>query len=216
MFLIRVINLNKSFKGNLVLDNINLELEKGKIYGFLGRNGSGKTMLFRALCGLIKPTSGEIYINGKLLGKEIIFPDSCGVIIEVPGFWGEYTGFENLKKLAQIKNIISDKEISDVLERVGLDPKDKRPLRKYSLGMKQKLGIAQAVMEKPEIIILDEPTNALDEESVDKVRNIIKEEKERGALILIASHNKEDLDQLSDIRFKMDMGRVININYFNN
>lgn len=208
MAFIEITNLEKKIKDNVVLNNINLELEKGNIYGFLGRNGSGKTMLFRAICGLIRPTSGQVKIDEKLLGKDIGFPQSCGVIIESCSLWSEYTGYENLKKLASIKNIIKDEDIKDILIRLGLDPEDKRPFRKYSLGMKQKLAIAQAIMEKPEIIILDEPTNALDEEAVEIFRDIILKEKERGALILIASHNKEDINQLADFKFKMDMGKI--------
>lgn len=208
MVYIEITKLEKRIKDNVVLDDINLKLEKGNIYGFLGRNGSGKTMLFRAICGLIKPTNGEVKIDGKLLGKDIGFPNSCGVIIESCGFWNEYTGYENLKKLASIKNIINDEEIKEILISLGLDPADKRPFKKYSLGMKQKLAIAQALMEKPEIIILDEPTNALDEESVEIFRNIILKEKKRGALILIASHNREDINLLADFKFKMDMGKI--------
>lgn len=208
MAFVEINNLDKKIKETLILSNINLKFEKGNIYGIIGRNGSGKTMLFRAICGLIKPTNGSVLIDGKLLGKDIGFPQSCGAIIENCGFWNQYTGYDNLKKLASIKNIITDKEIEDVLGKVGLDPNDKRQFRKYSLGMKQKLAIAQAIMEKPEILILDEPTNALDEESVDIVRNIIVKEKERGALVIIASHNKEDINYLSDFKFKMDMGKI--------
>lgn len=208
MAFVEINNLDKKIKENLILSNINLKFEKGNIYGIIGRNGSGKTMLFRAICGLIKPTNGSVLINGKLLGKDIGFPQSCGVIIENCGFWNQYTGYENLKKLASIKNIITDREIEDVLVKVGLDPNDKRQYKKYSLGMKQKLAIAQAIMEKPEILILDEPTNALDEESVEIVRNIILREKERGALVIIASHNKEDINYLADFKFKMDMGKI--------
>lgn len=208
MAYIEITKLEKRIKNNVVLNDINLELEKGNIYGFLGRNGSGKTMLFRAICGLIKPTNGQVKIDGKLLGKDIGFPQSCGVIIESCGFWNEYTGYENLKKLASIKNIIGDEEIREILICLGLDPADKRPFKKYSLGMKQKLAIAQALMEKPEIVILDEPTNALDEESVEIFRNIILKEKKRGALILIASHNREDINLLADFKFKMDMGKI--------
>lgn len=208
MAYIEIINLKKEIKNNIVLNDINLNLEKGNIYGFLGRNGSGKTMLFRAICGLIKPTNGQVKIDGKVLGKDIGFPQSCGVIIESCGFWNEYTGYENLKKLSSIKNIINDEEIRKILILLGLDPEDKRPFKKYSLGMKQKLAIAQAIMEKPEIIILDEPTNALDEESVEIFRDIILKEKERGALVLIASHNREEINLLADFKFKMEMGKI--------
>lgn len=212
MSYIEVKNLNKEIKGRQILTNINLNLEKGNIYGFIGRNGSGKTMLFRALSGLIKPSSGEIIIDNKILHKDISFPQSLGILIESPGFWKDYTGFENLKTLASIKNNISDTEIEQAMERVGLSPKDDRTFRKYSLGMKQKLGIAQAIMEKQELIILDEPTNSLDEEATATLRNILLEEKDKGAVILIASHNKEDIDILADYLFKIDNGKIIKNN----
>jgi len=206
---LEVTNLSKNIGQNEILKNINLNLEKGTIYGFFGRNGSGKTMLFRALCGLIKPTSGTITINNKVLHRDISFPESIGVIIESPGFWDHYTGFENLKVLSSIKNIIGDEDIRKSIKRVGLDPDDRRIYKKYSLGMKQRLAIAQAIMERPDIIILDEPTNSLDENGVQLVREILLEEKKRGALILIASHNKDDIDILSDVKYKVDDGAVI-------
>ncbi|KAA5806341.1 ATP-binding cassette domain-containing protein [Thermoanaerobacterium thermosaccharolyticum] len=206
---LEVTNLSKNIGQNEILKSINLNLEKGTIYGFFGRNGSGKTMLFRALCGLIKPTSGTITINNKVLHRDISFPESIGVIIESPGFWDHYTGFENLKVLSSIKNIIGDEDIRKSIKRVGLDPDDRRIYKKYSLGMKQRLAIAQAIMERPDIIILDEPTNSLDENGVQLVREILLEEKKRGALILIASHNKDDIDILSDVKYKVDDGSVI-------
>lgn len=206
---LEVTNLSKNIGQNEILKNINLNLEKGTIYGFFGRNGSGKTMLFRALCGLIKPTSGTITINNKVLHRDISFPESIGVIIESPGFWDHYTGFENLKVLSSIKNIIGDEDIRKSIKRVGLDPDDRRIYKKYSLGMKQRLAIAQAIMERPDIIILDEPTNSLDENGVQLVREILIGEKKRGVLILIASHNKDDIDILSDVKYKVDDGSVI-------
>jgi len=205
---IRIIGLNKEIKGNKVLRDINIEMSKGKIYGFYGRNGSGKTMLFRAVSGLIKPTSGEIFVFGKKLGRDTSFPENLGLIIENVGFWSQYTGFWNLKYLASIRNIINDEEIRSAIKRVGLNPEDKKIYKKYSLGMKQRLGIAQAIMERPELIILDEPTNALDSEGIDLVRNILLEEKDRGALIMIASHNKEDINLLSDEKYMMDNGSL--------
>lgn len=211
MSYIKVKKVTKVIKKILILDDISMELEKGKIYGFFGRNASGKTMFFRALCGLIKLSDGEILIDDKVLGVDIDFPPSCGVIIENPGFWDELTGFENLKNLATIKGVIDDQSIYKAIGRVGLDCKDNRPIRKYSLGMKQKLAIAQAIMEAPELIILDEPTNALDDESVINIRNILKEEKNRGATILIASHNKDDIDQLSDIKFNVNKGKIFEV-----
>ncbi|ADD02080.1 MULTISPECIES: ABC transporter ATP-binding protein [Thermoanaerobacter] len=208
MIAVKIHNLTKIIGGKTILDNINLELEKGKIYGFFGRNASGKTMLFRAICGLIRPTRGEVKVFGKKIGEDVSFPESLGLIIENVGFWEQWTGFQNLKFLASIKNIITDEDIKTAIKRVGLDPNDKRPYKKYSLGMKQRLGIAQAIMEKPQLLVLDEPTNSLDEEGIKLVRNILLEEKERGATILIASHIKEDIEILSDEKFKVEAGRV--------
>lgn len=209
---VEIIHLHKRMGNKEILNDICAELESGKIYGFFGRNGSGKTMLFRAICGLIKPTSGEIRINGKTLHKDRSFPESVGVIIESPGFWEYYTGFENLKLLASIKKEISDQKIKSSIQRVGLNPEDDRVYKKYSLGMKQRLAIAQAIMEEPDLLVLDEPTNALDEQGVDLVRNILLEEKTRGATILIASHNKEDIELLSDVKFRISDGRLEQFN----
>lgn len=189
-------NYNKLIKKKEILTDINLTFESGKIYGLHGHNGSGKTMLLRAICGLILPTSGSVTVDGKTVGKDIEFPDSVGVIIENMSLIPEYTGFKNLQLLAGIKKKIGDSEIRDTLISVGLDPDDKRKVKEYSLGMKQKLNFAQAIMEKPELLLLDEPTNAMDVQTVEKVRSILVEMKEKGTLIIIASHNKEDLDAL--------------------
>lgn len=191
-------NYNKLIKKKEILTDINLTFESGKIYGLHGHNGSGKTMLLRAICGLILPTSGSVTVDGKTVGKDIEFPDSVGVIIENMSLIPEYTGFKNLQLLAGIKKKIGDSEIRDTLTSVGLDPDDKRKVKEYSLGMKQKLNFAQAIMEKPELLLLDEPTNAMDVQTVEKVRSILAEMKEKGTLIIIASHNKEDLDALCD------------------
>jgi ABC-2 type transport system ATP-binding protein len=208
MTAIEIQNMSKTIKGQTVLSNINLTLETGGSYGFYGHNGSGKSMLFCAVSGLIHPTEGSVKVFGKELGKEISFPESMGLIIENVGFWPYYTGFENLQVLASIRHIISDEEIKESIRRVGLNPEDKRTYKKYSLGMKQRLAIAQVVMEKPELIILDEPTNALDEEAVEAVRHLIREEQKRGATILIASHNREDLKQMCDQYYKMTDGKL--------
>ncbi|WKV07517.1 ATP-binding cassette domain-containing protein [Thermoanaerobacterium sp. CMT5567-10] len=205
---IEIRHLTKTIGGRHILRDVNLEIESGKIYGFHGRNGSGKTMLFRAICGLIKPTEGEVIVFGKRIGKDVSFPESLGLIIENVGFWNQWTGFQNLKFLASIKNIIDDEEIKNAIKRVGLDPDDIRPYKKYSLGMKQRLGIAQVIMERPQLIVLDEPTNALDEDGVNIVRKILLEEKERGATVLIASHIKEDIDILCDYKYKVDDGKI--------
>ena len=206
---IQIRNLSKKIKNNVVLDHINLELDKGKIYGFRGINGSGKTMLFRAICGLIIPTEGEIIIDNKKLHKDISFPESIGVLIENPGFLPNYTGKQNLKLLAEIKDIVSSDDIDKIITLVGLDPNDRRKYKQYSLGMKQKLGIAQALMEDPELILLDEPTNSLDEDSVRNILDIIEKEKRKGKTILIASHDKLSLDEISDYIYKIDKGRII-------
>lgn len=206
MSTIEVINVSKEIKGHKVLSNVNLTVEKGKIYGFFGRNGSGKTMLFRAICGLIRPTSGEVTVFGKVIGKDTSYPVNLGLIIETVGFWPQFTGFQNLKMLADINQKINDNDIANTITRVGLEPSDKRIFKKYSLGMKQRLGIAQAIMERPDLIVLDEPTNSLDEDGVELVRKILLEEKQRGATILIASHNKDDINLLSDKKYQMDKG----------
>lgn len=208
MSYIDIAGFTKIIKGNTVLDNIDLKLEKGKIYGFIGPNGSGKTMLLRAICGLIIPTKGKVVLDGKIITKDIDFPESCGVIIETPGFWEDLTGLQCLKNIASIKSKINEETICNWMIKLGLDPKDKRQFRKYSLGMKQKLALVQALMESPELIVLDEPTNSLDEESINSIRKILKELKEKGATILIASHNKEDVELLSDNIFKMDSGKI--------
>lgn len=201
-------NATRDIKGVRVLDHVNLELDRGGIFGFIGANGSGKTMLFRAICGLIKLSEGEVEVFSKKIRQDVFFPENLGVMIESVGFWDEYTGFENLYLLSKIKKKIGKDEIREVLSRVGLNPDDKRTYKKYSLGMKQRLGIAEAIMEKPTLLVLDEPTNALDEDGIELVRNIILEEKERGATILIASHNKQDISILCDRIFKMSEGRL--------
>lgn len=204
---ILVQNISKRLKGRDVLRNVNFCLDQGGIYGFFGANGSGKTMLFRAICGLIRLSAGEISVFGEKIGVDISFPRSLGVIIESVGFWGEYTGMKNLQMLAAIRKKIGDDEIKSAIARVGLDPTDKRTYRKYSLGMKQRLAVAQAIMEHPELLVLDEPSNALDEDGAWLIRNVILEEQKRGATILIASHNKEDLLHCSR-KFKMADGSL--------
>jgi len=205
---IEVRNLTKKISGNLILDNINIKMTSGKIYGLKGKNGSGKTMLMRAICGLILPTEGEVIIDGQVLGKDISFPNSLGALIESPGFIANYSGFKNLKILSEIQDKIDDNKINEVLTMVGLDPKEKKKFKKYSLGMKQKLGIAAAIMEEPEIIILDEPTNALDESSVISLRKTLQKYRDEGALIIISCHDSEELEFLSDEIFFMENGRL--------
>lgn len=202
-------NVSKYIGKKKILDNINLELESGKVYGFVGRNGSGKTMLFRALSGLMKSDSGRIVYNNQELHKDIqILPD-LGIVIENAGLYPEFSGYKNLKLLADLQHKIGDEQIIEAIRRVGLNPDDKRPVRKYSLGMKQRIIIAQAIMESPSVLMLDEPTNAIDENGVKELRNIIQEEKEKGALVLIASHNKEDIRILADSVVYMSEGKIV-------
>lgn len=205
---IQVKNLTKIIRGVTVLEDVSLTLQSGKIYGLQGKNGSGKTMLMRALCGLILPTKGSVTIDGSVIGRDIAFPKSVGVLIENPSFLGGYTGFQNLKMLASIKNTADDKAIRNALECVGLDPDDSRKYRKYSLGMKQRLGIACAVMESPELLILDEPMNALDDGGVRLIRKLICEKREQGALVVLACHDASELKDLSDEIYQMAEGRI--------
>jgi ABC-2 type transport system ATP-binding protein len=206
---IKIEDLSKSIKGALILDKVSITLTSGKIYGLRGKNGSGKTMLMRAMSGLLIPDSGSVIINGKTLHKDISFPESIGILIENPSFLPQYTGFKNLKLLAGLTGNISDDEIRTALERVGLDPEDKKNYRKYSLGMKQKLGIANAIMGEPDIIILDEPINALDEESVKKIKKVLLEIRDKGKLIIIACHDREELEYLSDIIYEIKDGSIV-------
>ncbi len=205
---VRLEDYCKSFKSAEVLKNINLTLESGKVIGLKGKNGSGKTMLMRAISGLILPTSGKVYINDKELGRQISFPPSIGILIENPSFISNYTGFKNLKILASIQNRISDDEIRDAIRKVGLDPDDKRTFKKYSLGMKQRLGIAAAIMERPDIVILDEPINALDEAGAGLIKGLFDELKANGSLIIIACHDTEELNYLSDEIYEIYDGEI--------
>lgn len=205
---VEVRGLCKKFKDITVLDNINLQMQEGNIYGIVGKNGSGKTMLFRCLAGLVKPTSGAILFDAKCLHKDIEMPPSTGVVIENMGLYPEFTGFANLKYLAGINKVIEDERIRETIARVGLDPNDRRPIKKYSLGMKQRIILAQALMESPGVLLLDEPTNGLDEHGAEQIRQILREEAKRGALIVLASHNKEDILCLCDKVFYMSGGKL--------
>lgn len=205
---IKIENVSKKIKSNMILKNIDMELTSGHIYGFRGKNGCGKTMLMRCICGLIIPTEGKIIINGKELHKDIKIPESIGALIENPAFLPQYTGFKNLKMLASLKGKISDEEVKLAINRAGLDPDDKRTYKKYSLGMKQKLGIANAIMGEPDIIVLDEPINALDEISVENVKKVFLELKEKGKLIIAACHDREELEYLCDIIYELKDGEI--------
>lgn len=208
MTAIEVKNLYKTINKQTVIENACVSMQSGKIYGFQGINGSGKTMLMRLISGLIFPTRGSIEINGKTLGKEITFPESMGLFLENPAFLDGYCGFENLKMLASIQNKIDDAQISHTLRAVGLDPMDKKKYRKYSLGMKQRLGIAAAIMEKPDIVIMDEPTNALDADGVGLVKQILTAQRERGALVIISCHDLSILQEMSDEILLLESGRI--------
>lgn len=205
---IRLENVTKQIQGSVILDQLNYTFEGGCIYGVRGKNGCGKTMLMRAMAGLMKPTSGEISINGRVLYKDMEVPESIGILIENPAFLPEYTGYKNLKLLSDIRKRISDMEIIQVLREVGLDPEDKRRVRKYSLGMKQRLGIAAAIMEQPDILLLDEPINAIDEKGVEEIRQLLLRLRSEDRVILVACHDREELDILADRILLMSEGRI--------
>ena len=201
-------NLTKKFKETEVLSNINITFEKGKIHGLIGRNGSGKTMLMKCICGLVPVTSGTISINGKIVGKDIEIPENIGVIIENPGFISSYSAYQNLFFLSKITSKIGKSEIRNSIQSVGLNPDNKKHVGKYSLGMRQRLGLAQAIMENPDILILDEPMNGLDKEGVADMRKYLLNLKEQGKTILLASHSAEDIEILCNTVCEMDKGRL--------
>lgn len=204
--MISIENLNKQFKNQLVLNNINVKFSNGHIYGIIGRNGSGKTVLLKCICGFLKPTTGVISVNHKIVGKDIDFPENLGFIIETPGFLLNYSGYKNLKYLASIREKIDSNEIKESMSLVGLDSADKKHVGKYSMGMRQRLGIAQAIMEKPDILVLDEPMNALDKNGVEEMRRLFLKMKLEGKLILLTSHNREDIEILCDEVYEMEEG----------
>ena len=206
--LVTIKKLSKYYGDVEVLHDINLTMKSGSIVGFVGRNGSGKTMLMKHICGLVRPTEGEIWVCGKKLEKRGEIPENIGAIIENPGFLPEYSGFQNLKLLAMIQGKIKDQQIRDTLKLVGLEGAGKKHVGKYSLGMKQRLGIAQAIMEDPDILLLDEPMNGLDNEGVEEIRKLLISLKEKGKLIIIASHTREDIDLLCDEVYRMEKGCI--------
>lgn len=203
---IEVQNVVKRFRDQVVLKNVSISFEKGKIHGIVGRNGSGKTVLFKCICGLMHPEEGVILVNGKRVGRDVDMPEDIGAIIEAPGFLPNYSGYKNLRFLANIRRKIGKEEILNVLKTVGLDPESRKHVGKYSLGMRQHLGIAQAIMEDPEILILDEPMNGLDNAGVQDIRALLLELKAQGKTILLASHNHEDIAALCDTVHEMDGG----------
>lgn len=193
-----VINVYKSFGKEQVLNGVSFRIPAGNIYGVVGNNGSGKTVLMKCICGFMKCDRGKIFVDGRQVGKEMDFPDRLGIIIETPGFIPNLSGYKNLKILASLKGRIGKKEIREVMKRVGLDPGMKKTVAKYSLGMRQRLGIAQAIMEDPDVLILDEPFNGLDRYGVAEIRTLLKELKADGKSILLASHNAQDINELCD------------------
>ena len=204
--MIEIENLTKTFGTQTVISDVSGIFYPGKIYGFVGRNGSGKTVLMKMILGFIKPTSGTIKVNGKQVGKEIDIPDDIGAIIETPGFLPEYSAFQNLKLMAMIRGKITSERIRETIKLVGLDPDSKKHVGKYSLGMRQRLGIAQAIMEDPRFLILDEPFNGLDKHGVAEIRELLIDLKAAGKTILLASHNDEDIRILCDHVYEMDGG----------
>jgi len=202
-------NLTKEFKKVTVLDNVSLTFEEGKVYGLFGRNGSGKSIYMKLIAGLLKPTSGEVLINGEVLDMQNNYPKDLRALIETPSFFSNMTGLDNLRLLAEIQSKITDKEILDSLEKVNLIKEKDKKFGKYSLGMKQKLGIAQAIMENPKILLLDEPFNGIEEESVKKIINYLQSIK-KDKIIIISSHIREDLNVLCDELIHFDNGKVVN------
>ena len=210
--MIKIENYTQKIKKDIILNDINLHLKENKIYGFVGRNGSGKSILFKGICGLLNISNGKIIIQGKEIGKDIDFYDNLGAVLDGAGFLPNLSSFDNLKLLASIRNKISDSDIKSALNKVGLDPNDKKKYKKYSLGMKQKLALAQAIMENPELLILDEPFNGLDSYSVKDIREMLIDYKKEGKTILISSHIKEDIDILCDEVYELDRGNINKLN----
>lgn len=200
--------LTKSFKGKTVLEDVNMRLQEGRIYGIVGDNGSGKTVLLKLICGFMKPDSGTVIVNGKVIGKDADFPENTGIIIEAPGFLPNYSGMKNLEYLASIRGKIGKEQIESAMKTVGLDPSSKLRVGKYSLGMKQRLGIAQAIMEDQQLLILDEPMNALDKDAVEEKRKLFLSFKASGKTMLIVSHNEGDISTLCDEVYEFDGARI--------
>lgn len=209
--MIKLEDVSKNIKDRIVLDHINFTFEDGKVYGLKGINGSGKTMLMRLIAGLIFPSDGKIFVSEKELGRDISFPESIGLLLENPVFLDRYTGLENLKLLAELSGSVDVEKLKQILIKVGLEPDDKRKYRKYSLGMKQRLGIAAAIMDEPSILLLDEPINALDEDGVELFTKIMNEEKERGTLVILSCHEEMRLREYSDVIVFMKNGKIVDV-----
>ena len=208
---IEITNVTKRFGSAEVLKNVSINFEKGKIHGLIGRNGSGKTMLMKCICGFVPVSEGKILVEGKQIGKDIDVPESIGAIIETPGFLYGYSGYNNLRFLASINNKISKEHIKDTMKLVGLDPDSKKHVGKYSLGMRQRLGLAQAIMEDPRILLLDEPMNGLDKHGVEEMRELFKTFADSGKTIIMANHSAEDIEVLCDTVHEMDLGVITRV-----
>ncbi|WP_281882986.1 ABC transporter ATP-binding protein [Paenibacillus sp. YYML68] len=208
MHAVKVTGVSKAFKGELIFDSIDLELEAGLIHGIIGHNGSGKSVLFKLLCGMIVPDQGSVQILNHTLGKEIDYPEHTGAVIEQPGFLSDRSGLDNLTYLAAIRNKITPERIKQALQAVGLNPNDKKKVKAYSIGMKQRLAIAQAIMEEPKLLLLDEPMNGLDKSGVAQIRQLIMELKQQGVTIVLSSHIAEDIRLLCDRVYEIDNKRV--------
>lgn len=202
-------NVSLKIKNETILDNINLELEKGKIHGLIGRNGSGKTILIKCICGFVKASEGNIYVDGVLIGKQTDFPKKCGIIIETPGFVPYYSGYRNLKILAGLNNGTSKEAVKKAMDDTGISYAAGKLVKTYSLGMRQRLGIAQAIMDDPDILFLDEPMNGLDKEGVEDMRKLFLGLKKQGKTILLVSHNSEDIESLCDDIHEIEKGKIV-------
>lgn len=209
MTCIKIEDATKMIRKNTVLDHVTLTLEAGNVYGLHGINGSGKTMLMRAVLGLIRLTSGTISVDGKTLGREIDFPESVGFLLETPSFLDRYSGYENLMLLAGMRGKAGERQVRTALWAVGLGEAAGKKYKKYSLGMKQRLGIAAAILEQPDIVMLDEPTNALDASGVQMVKQLVRQERARGALVILSCHDAAILDELADVRIELEKGRAV-------
>lgn len=206
---IEIREVTKQFGEYRALDHVSVNFHRGRIHGVIGRNGSGKTVLFKCICGFLRADQGKILVDGKQIGKDIEVPENTGIIIETPGFLPNYSAYQNLRFLADIRNKIGKEEIRETILRVGLDPENKKHVGKYSLGMRQRLGLAQAIMEDPSLLILDEPMNGLDNQGVEDMRKLLLELKAQGKTILLASHNREDIAILCDTVVELDHGRIL-------
>jgi len=209
--IIELKNVSKKFKKETILTNCSVTFEKGKTHGIVGENGSGKTVILKLICGLLYPDNGAVYVSGKQIGKDVDFPDDVGVIIETPGFLPHQSGFNNLNYLASLRHRIDSAGVEKAITFVGLDPKDKKHVGKYSLGMKQRLGIAQAIMENPSILILDEPMNGLDKSGVESIRQLLQNLKSEGRTIILASHLQDDIDLLCDTVHLVENSTLVSV-----